>query len=253
MTSLFASNYLSRRPIERAMAVFGAEFRSDETVVDLGCGSKPYQHLFTCTYLGVDPFPGTASDIAANAWEVPLPDGIADGVVLNQSLEHIPRTVETVAEVWRLLKPGGRVFVSVPQAMRVHGTPVPLGDIPIRAIPASIATVWKDDYFRFTKYGLLYLFRAFKPLLLTETRTTVSTLIQHGNYFVAALGLGALPVPFYVASNLLALAVDGCFGLLRRLPFPVVARFDELVLRGLTVDYVFVAQKPHEVPDKEEA
>lgn len=243
MTNLLSSNYLSRRPIEVAMERFGAQFHAGQTVVDLGCGSKPYAGFFACAYIGVDPFPDTTSDIAANAWEVPLPDECADGIVLNQSMEHIPRTVETVAEVQRLLKPGGQVFISVPQAMRVHGVPVSLDEIPIQGIPSTIATVWKDDYYRFTKYGLLYLFRDFEPLYLRETRTTFSTLIQHGNYFVAALGLGWLPAPLYLLNNVLALVVDGAFGMICRLPFPIIAKFDELVMRGLTIDYVYIAQK----------
>lgn len=226
------------------MERFGAQFREGQTVVDLGCGTKPYAHFFTCTYIGVDPFPDTTSDIQANAWEVPLPDGYADGIILNQSLEHIPRTIETVDEVRRLLKPGGQVFVSVPQAMRVHGVPVPLADIPIQGITPAMATVWKDDYYRFTKYGLLYLFRDFQPVLVQETRTTMSTLIQHLNYFVAALGLGWFPAPIYLVNNLTALAIDGAFQVVCRLPFPIIAKFDELVMRGLTVDYIFITRKP---------
>jgi len=243
MITLFSSNYLSRTPIDRAMQVFGQRFHKKDIVIDLGCGDKPYEHYFSCKYIGVDQSPVTKSDIKADAWKVPLPDESADGIILNQSLEHIPQTVETVREIHRLLKPNGFVFVSVPQTMRTHDVPIPIEKAPVKDIPSKISPYWKVDYYRFTKYGLLYLFRDFTPLTLYETRTTFSTLIQHVNYFLAALGLGWIPAPIYFVDNILALAVDGLWTSLAKLPFSWIKRFDELVVRGLTVDYVFIAQK----------
>jgi len=243
MINLFSSNYLSRMPIERAMEEFGQRFKKSDTVVDIGCGDKPYEHFFSCKYIGVDPDPKTSSDIKADAWKIPLPDESADGIILNQSLEHIPKTVETVKEIDRLLKKGGLLLISVPQTMRVHGEPVAIEEAPVKNIPPTITRWWKDDYYRFSKYGLLYLFRDFTPLSLYETRTTFGTLIQQVNYFIAALGLGWLPAPIYFVNNLFGLAIDAFFSLIAKLPLSAAKRFDELVVRGLTIDYIFIAQK----------
>lgn len=243
MIGLFSSNYLSRKPIEQATLAFGRRFKKHDTVIDIGCGNKPYAHLFSCRYVGVDPDPSTKSDIKADAWRIPLPDESADGILLNQSLEHIPKTMETVREIHRLIKPKGLVLVTVPQTMHAHEQPLPLERAPVRNIPRSIASVWKGDYYRFTKYGLLYLFREFTPLALYETRTIFSTLLQHINYFIASLGLGWLPAPIYLVNNLLGLAVDRVFSLIAKLPSSAIKRFDELVVRGLTTDYIFIAQK----------
>ncbi len=242
--NILAPNFLTRQPIEKAIQNFATQFKSDQTVIDIGCGTKPYAKYFAATYVGVDPFPGTLSDVKAHAWDIPLPDASADAIILTQSLEHIQKTEPTVKEVYRLLKPGGQVFISVPLTMRLHSLPMPLHTAPVENIPESIASVWKEDYYRFSKYGLLYIFRAFKPLVLRETRTTFSTILQQLNYFVASLGIGWFGAPFYLVMNCLALVADAFFAAFARLPFAIVKRFDELVVRSLTTDYVFICQKP---------
>jgi SAM-dependent methyltransferase len=52
----------------------------------------------------------------APAWALPLPDGWAQEIVAVHILEHVPpaRLVETLAEWRRVLAPGGRVQVHVP-------------------------------------------------------------------------------------------------------------------------------------------
>ncbi len=243
--NIFSSNYISRQPIESVVRKFGQRFKSGDTIVDIGCGDKPYARYFRVKkYIGVDPFPTAQADVVADAWAIPLPDEVADGIVLTQSLEHIQKTELAIKEIYRLLKPGGYVLVTVPQTMRVHTAPISLAEAPVKDIPPSIASVWKEDYYRFTKYGLLYLFRKFKPITLEESRNTYSTLIHQHNYVIASLGLGKLAAPLYFINNCLAVVVDAFFGLVRRIPAPAVRRFDELVIRGLTTEYLFVCQKP---------
>ncbi len=243
MVTIFSPNFLSRTPVENATQQFAKRFTAKDTVVDIGCGKKPYAHYFTSKYIGVDPFPDTTPDIVAPSWDIPLPDASADGIILNQTLEHIQRTDPSIKEIYRILKPGGFVLITVPQTMRVHSIPTPLKDAPVKNIPRSIATVWKDDYYRFTKYGLLYLFHDFTPISLVETRTTFSTLVQQLNYFVACFGLRWLPAPFYFVMNILGILIDAIAALFRKIPLEPIQRFDELVIRGLTTDYIFVCQK----------
>jgi ubiquinone/menaquinone biosynthesis C-methylase UbiE len=49
---------------------------------------------------------------------LPFPDAAFDGVVLKDLLEHVADPVAVVAEVRRVLRPGGRVFASSPDAQR---------------------------------------------------------------------------------------------------------------------------------------
>lgn len=243
MIHLLSSNYLSRQPIEKSVREFALRFKSKDKVIDIGCGDKPYAHYFKAEYIGVDPFPTAKADIVADAWNIPLPDASADGIILTQSLEHIQKTELAIKEIYRLLKSSGFVLITVPQTMRVHTSPVSLKKAPVKNVPTSIASVWKEDYYRFTKYGLLYLFRDFKPIILVESRTTFSTIIHQFNYFIASLGIGWLATPFYLINNTLGIICDALFSLFRRIPIDAVKRFDELVIRGLTTDYLFVCQK----------
>jgi SAM-dependent methyltransferase len=46
---------------------------------------------------------------------LPFPDASVDRVIASEVLEHIPDDVTAMAEIFRVLKPGGRVAVTVPR------------------------------------------------------------------------------------------------------------------------------------------
>ncbi len=52
--------------------------------------------------------------LCGSGYELPFADGSFDLVTLFDTMEHIPDEAEALAEVHRVLKPGGRLFVSVP-------------------------------------------------------------------------------------------------------------------------------------------
>lgn len=51
-----------------------------------------------------------------NIYALPFPDNYFDGVILSEILEHIEDDVRGLKEVWRVLKPGGVVAITVPNA-----------------------------------------------------------------------------------------------------------------------------------------
>ncbi len=230
-------------PVERAVASFGKRFRSDQIVVDLGCGNKPYADYFQAKYIGIDPFPGTKADIIANAWETGLADASVDAVIMNQSLEHIPETEKTVRETWRILKPGGLVLVTVPQTVRNHGIPLKPAEAPIHDLDPAVLPYWNVDYWRFTKFGLALLFRNFKIERLEESNTYLTTLIQLWNYFLASFGLGRLLSPIYLVNNILGYISDKFFFGLGKINHPSIKKFDQLITRGLTLNCILIAKK----------
>ena len=52
--------------------------------------------------------------VCGNAYDLPLPDASQDLVCLFDTLEHIPEEDRALREIYRVLKPGGLVFFSVP-------------------------------------------------------------------------------------------------------------------------------------------
>lgn len=244
MIHLFSSNYLARKPIERAVQDFARRFETQHKILDIGCGNKPYAHYFSCEYIGLDPYPGTKADITQDAWESGLPDNSLDGIILNQSLEHISDTASTIKEIERLLKPGGLVLVTVPQTVRNHGIPLKPEHAPVQNFSSAVLPYWNVDYWRFTKFGLVLLFKNFHIEKLEESNTYLSTLIQLWNYFLASFGLGILFAPVYFLNNIVGIFLDRiCFGF-GKTHLPGVKKFDQLITRGLTLNCILIAKKP---------
>ena len=66
---------------------------------------------------GVDP------DLVGDVACVPFIDACADTVVCTEVLEHVPNPEDVLTEAYRLLKPGGKLIVSIPFMMKVHANP----------------------------------------------------------------------------------------------------------------------------------
>jgi SAM-dependent methyltransferase len=101
-------------------------FRPDAEILDVGCGSGWLAEHFP-RYTGLDSSADAVAHAKARGRNViqaeadePLPfdDAMFDGVVLKDLLEHVRDPVCTVREAHRVLRPGGRVFASSPDAQR---------------------------------------------------------------------------------------------------------------------------------------
>jgi len=152
-------------------------------VVDVGCGAQPYRRLLgpEARYLGID----TVAARANFGYEVrdtvyfdgetwPVEDASADVVVCAETLEHVLRPAELLAEAHRCLRPGGRLLLTVPFAARWHFIP--------------------NDYWRFTPSSLDH--------LCTEAGFIGIAAYARGNAgTVACYKLVALVLPFLVPAE----------------------------------------------------
>ena len=243
MITLLSSNYLARKPIEKVVKDFAARFDKNSIVLDIGCGDKPYSAYFSCKYIGLDPFPDSQADIVRDAWDSGLPDNSLDGVMLNQSLEHISDIHSTIREIERILKPGGIALITAPQTMRNHTTPIASDRAPVQNFDTHHHPYWNVDYWRFTKFGLALLFKDFRIEKLEESNSYLTTMVQLWNYFLASFGLGILFSPLYLFNNILGIFFDWFFFGLGKSGLPGAKKFDHLITRGLTLNIILIAQK----------
>jgi SAM-dependent methyltransferase len=56
-----------------------------------------------------------ARAVRADLTALPFPDGAFDTVIASEVLEHIPNDADAIAEIARVVRPGGRVAVTVPR------------------------------------------------------------------------------------------------------------------------------------------
>ncbi|MBI2415262.1 MAG: class I SAM-dependent methyltransferase [Candidatus Kerfeldbacteria bacterium] len=163
-------DYLGMKPLLREITQFTHSLPGSYRLLDLGCGSKPYRSLFkgATEYIGLDIVPGPQVDIVGEAWHLPFPDASFDVLITTQVFEHTMKLTETMAEIRRVVKPGGYIFISAPFAFQEHGAPY--------------------DYWRFTQFGLRTLAGDLQidrivPLqgfFLTQRRLLNAFLINHG-------------------------------------------------------------------------
>lgn len=99
-------------------------------LLDIGCGSKPYQILFTKvdSYLGLElDTPenrlSKQADLYYDGDYFPLDDSSFDVLLCNQVLEHVFQPEVFLSELVRVLRPGGLLILTVPFLWPEHEQP----------------------------------------------------------------------------------------------------------------------------------
>jgi SAM-dependent methyltransferase len=169
-------------------------------LLDVGCGSRPYAPepgIRVDRWVGLERdrerYAGQPPEVWGSALELPFGAGSFDTVFSSQVLEHVPEPAQMVAELARVLKPGGHLILTAPHVWGVHEEP--------------------DDYFRFTGYGLAHLARR-AGLEVVGVRPMAGYWVTAGARFCHYLqhfekvGLTIAVRPAYAAVQLLAAALD---------------------------------------------
>jgi SAM-dependent methyltransferase len=141
-------------------------------MIDLGAGLKPYEILYKryfTSWTSVD-VPASLHDISvdvlAAADNLPFEDGSYECIICTEVLEHCPHPTAVVKEMYRVLKPGGKVFLTTPFLVPLHEMPY--------------------DFFRYTPTSL--------KGMAEEAGFQVKSICSKGEYTAVALGFIQLPM-----------------------------------------------------------
>lgn len=133
--------------IEAELASFGSQCGPLDRVLDAGAGECQYASFFRNTrYTAVDLGIGDTSwsyselDVLSDLLFLPFRDNTFDAALNVVTLEHVTDPAQVVQELFRCLKPGGRLLLITPMEWEEHQQP--------------------HDYFRYTQFGLEHLTRS---------------------------------------------------------------------------------------------
>jgi len=129
----------------------------EKIILNIGSGHEQNFHQNNLT--NFDIYPHWNTHVSGDAHYLPFLNSSVDIVWLCAVLEHIENPFRVMEEVYRVLKPGGILLISVPFIQYLHASP--------------------HDYFRYTKYGLRSICRNFIEIESGATYTgPMGTILQ---------------------------------------------------------------------------
>lgn len=173
--------YLIRRAIYRHISRYAPQLQGK--MLDFGCGSKPYRSLFQVDdYTGLDyenpghPHLNEQIDVFYDGKHIPFPGETFDSVLATEVFEHVFLLDETLQEINRVMKPGGKILLSTPFVFVEHEAP--------------------HDFARYTAFGMGALLErnGFTVLSLEKTSNFVETLCQMRIWYLNSTFLGYLKI-----------------------------------------------------------
>lgn len=201
--------------------------KSGMSVLDAGSGHEHEQYLRKellatgATLHTCDFNPGPGVDFTADVSQLPFENSSYDIVLSTQVLEHVQDPAKVVSEMARVLKPGGRLFLTTPQSSPLHNLP------------------W--NYFNSTNLGLRLLFeKAGLTVLMEEPQGGHFTVLAYNLHWTANIWKQE-PLPALIKKPLL-LATQLLGGFLLKVPLIWLDRFDHNRLN--TQGWNLAGQKP---------
>lgn len=192
--SLFDYSYLNLRSNLKTLQRFASMVAPESRILDAGCGFKPWQDCFPASvkYIGVDySCEWAAPDALASADALPFADDTFDAIICSEVLEHARHPERCIAELKRVCRPDGLIYISTPFCFPEHGVPY--------------------DFQRLTQYFYKDVFKNDEIVTLEATTSTMGSAFTTFNFFVECTPLrmvwGFRHVVF-LACNLLGLACD---------------------------------------------
>ncbi|MFA6006389.1 MAG: class I SAM-dependent methyltransferase [Candidatus Paceibacterota bacterium] len=142
---------------------FLCEYTVRGTIINLGSGPKIIAP--GVTNMDIAQYPGV--DIIGDASDMPLASATVDAIISDTVFEHLRTPGKAIQEVYRVLKPNGLVYITVPFIYPFHSSP--------------------SDFTRWTKLGLIELLSGFEILEIGVRAGPFSSLTVIICYLVATI------------------------------------------------------------------
>ena len=151
-------------------------FESSSSVLDIGEGLRARQthgnrfdssrawlqaYIDAVDYQVMDPVPDYHPDIIGDIHDIPLADETKEAILCLAVLEHVKNPFTAMAEMHRVLKPGGKLLIYVPFLYYYHAH-----------------SGYYKDYWRYTHDGLEELSKPFSSYQMQPVRERFETLCR---------------------------------------------------------------------------
>ena len=162
---------------------FLERYATDVTVLEIGGGRVTHNHSYEDIFPNrhtVDIDPARQPDTIADAHSLPLTDSSFEFILCTEVLEHLHTPTQAISEMQRVLKPEGVLVLTTRFVYPVHDAP--------------------HDYYRYTKYGLLHLFKNWEIVEMipeTQTMSAIGALIQRVGFQTDVVGGKATKAVLY--------------------------------------------------------
>jgi len=213
--------YFARKGLFKAIQSTANRLGMD--VLDVGCGTSPYRSLIPHTSwrgLEIDTKEARLRQLADDFYDgvhFPYPSHSFDSLLCNQVLEHVFTPQSFIEELFRVLKPGGTLLLTVPFIWDEHEQPF--------------------DYGRYTSFGLRSLLEAAGFIIIEHRKigTGATVLFQLANAYAHKMLTGK-SISVRMCGVLLVIAPINLLGILL---IPILP-----VNQDLYLDHLIVAERP---------
>lgn len=148
---------LNAKITRRRLNPFIKKYSTSKKTLDIGCApGSSYEKEFP-NRIKIDILKSPNVDYILDVQNMnQFKDNEFDCIICSEVLEHVKNPKKAINEMYRVLKKNGILILTTRFIFPLHDTP--------------------NDYYRFTKYGLIFLLKDFKILELKEEANTLETI-----------------------------------------------------------------------------